>query len=131
MEAAKLLGPPGMMLWSRSLSLSSVVAAVWIFRMFQVPQRPTACNRGNRGKVVGWWRRTCRPLKRPRVPGIVARLLAFPVRNDEVQNKDQYCNRLYKRANRDDEVHRDPTTSGLVGVNPAWHAKQTGKVHDI
>ena len=57
--------------WLSSLA-PSLVAAVRIFRMLQIPQRPPARDHRNRREVVGRRRRARRPFERPGVPRIVA-----------------------------------------------------------
>src|SRR5262245_65613362 len=68
-------------------SLRLLVAAIRIFRMLQIPQRPTTRDGWDFGKVVGRRRRTDRPFERPRVPGIVAGFLALPVRDDQIPDE--------------------------------------------
>src|SRR5262249_20762572 len=88
---------------------ASVITTVRIFWMFQIPQRSSACDNRNRGKVVGWRRRTRRPLERPGIPRIVPRFGSFEIRNDEVPHEDQDGDRLNECTDRDDQVQRVPT----------------------
>src|SRR4051794_22583171 len=53
------------------------VRIVWVL---EIPERAAASHGWNDGKVICGWRRTGRPLKRPRVPGIAPRIVAFEVR---------------------------------------------------
>src|SRR5262247_3430941 len=69
---------------ARSLSL---VAAVRIFRMLQIPQRPaTADCRDGRKVVCRRWG-AYRPFESPCVPGIIPCNLSLPIRNEEVRYK--------------------------------------------
>src|SRR5262245_2916857 len=84
---------------ARSLS---VVAAVRVFRMLQIPQRPAAGDCRDRSKVV------CRrwgaygPFESPCVPGIIPCKSSLPIRNDEVRYKHQDGDALNECADRDD-----------------------------
>src|SRR5262245_7447622 len=67
------------------ITRSSLVAAVRIFRMLQVPERPPARDRRHGREVVGGRRRAHRPFERPGIPRISSRSGAFPVRNDQIR----------------------------------------------
>src|SRR5213593_686348 len=113
-----------------ALSLS-LVAAVRVFRMFQIPQRTAAGNCRNRSKVVRRWRGAYGPFESPCIPGIIPCRVSLPIRNDEVRYKHQNGDALNECADRDDQVHRVPTAARLVGVDAARHAEQSGNVHYV
>src|SRR5262245_43009750 len=69
---------------ARSLSL---VAAVRIFRMFQVPQRPAARHHRDGREVVRRRWRADRPLEGPGVPRVLAGRRPLPVRPDEIDDE--------------------------------------------
>src|SRR5262245_4022526 len=94
-----------------SIARSLLVAAVRVFGMLEIPQRPPEGADRDGGEVVGRRRRAGGPLERPRVPRIVARLHPPPVRDQQVGHEDQNGDRLDERANRDEQVHRVPATA--------------------
>src|SRR5437867_12044837 len=105
-----------------ALSLS-LVAAVWVFRMLSIPQRPPARDCRDRGKVVCGRRGAYGPFESPCVPGIIPCKISLPKRNDEVRHKHHNGDALDKCADRDDEVQGVPTAAGLVGADAARHAE--------
>src|SRR5215813_13253887 len=113
---------------ARSLSL---VAAVRVFRMLQIPQRPAAGDCRDRRKVV------CRrwgaygPFESPCVPGIIPCNVSLPIRNDEVCDKHENGDALNECADRYDQVQRVPAAARLVRVYAARHSQQSGNVHHI
>src|SRR6266699_4917644 len=114
-----------------SLILPSLIAAVRVFRMLEIPQWTAAGDCWNRSEVVYGRRGAYGPFEIPCVPRIITGLRSFPIRNDKVGYKHQNGNALDKCADRDDQVHRVPTAAGLVGVDAAGHAEQTGNVHHV
>src|SRR5262249_38748517 len=58
-------------------SFPSLIAAVRIFRMLQIPQWPAACDYGDGRKIIRGRRGGNRPFESPRVPRIVPRLGAL------------------------------------------------------
>src|SRR5580698_609983 len=111
--------------------IRSLITAIGIFRMLQVPQGATARDYRNRRKVIGWGRGRYRPFERPCVPGIVTSSDSLEIRKDEVCHEHKNREGLDKRADRNDEVQSIPTPPWLIGVDPAGHAKQSGNVHDV
>src|SRR5262245_50639593 len=106
--------------------IALLVAAVRIFRMLQIPQRPSAGHCRNGCKVVrGWWG-AYRPLESPCVPGIIPRNISLPIRNDEVRYKHQNGNALNECADGYDEIQRVPTTARFVGVDATRHSQESG-----
>src|SRR5215468_9659087 len=101
--------------------IASLVSAVRIFRMLQIPQRPAAGDCRDGRKVV------CRrwgaygPFESPCVPGIIPCNVSLPIRNKEVRYKHQDGDALNECADRDGQVQRVPTAARLVGVDPARH----------
>src|SRR5262250_1165297 len=89
--------------------IGSLVAAVRVFRMLQIPQRPAAGDCRDGRKVV------CRrwgaygPFESPCVPGIIPCNVSLPIRNDEVRYKHQDGDALNECADRDGQVQRVPT----------------------
>src|SRR5262249_14196953 len=106
-------------------------AAVRIFRVFQVPQWTAACNHRKHGKVICWRWRASGPLQCPRIPGVIAGHFPLEIRPDQVPYENQNCDALDKRSIRNDQVHCVPPAAGLVGVNAARHAEQSGEVHGV
>src|ERR1700722_16702072 len=99
----------------------SLIAAIGIFGMLQVPQGTAALDCRNGRKVIGWGRRTGGPFQCPCVPWIIAGLRSFEIRNDQVCYKYKDCNRLNKCADCDEQIQGVPTTARLIGVDPARH----------
>src|ERR1051326_1260687 len=69
--------------------LVSLVRAVRIFGMLQVPEWPAAGDHRDGRKVIGRRRRCYRPFQRPCVPRIVPRLIALPIGADEVPHENE------------------------------------------
>src|ERR1700756_1787695 len=109
----------------------SLIAAIGIFRMLQIPQRSTARNRGNGHKVVRRRRRTDGPFQRPCIPRIIARLHSFEIRNDQVCYKYKDRNRLNKCTDRDQQIQGVPTTAGLIRIDSSWHPQNARNVHHV
>src|ERR1700722_20921994 len=99
----------------------SLIAAIGIYRMLQVPQRASARDRRNGRKVIRRWRRTDGPFQRPRVPGIVTGSGSLEIRDDETCNEQENCDCLDERPDRNDKVQGIPTPPGLVGVDSPRH----------
>src|SRR5262245_35018329 len=108
---------------ARSLSL---VAAVRVFRMLQIPHRPAAGDGRDGRKVVCRRWRAYGPFESPCVPGIIPCKSSLPIRNDEVRYKHQDGDALNECADRDGQVQRVPTAARLVGVDPARHSQESG-----
>src|SRR6266581_8049115 len=104
----------------------SLVAAVRVFRMLEIPQRPPAGDSRDGSKVVRRRRGAYGPFESPCVPGIIPRPLSLPIRNDEVRYKHQNGDALNECADRDDQVHRVPAASRLVGIDATWHSQESG-----
>src|SRR5262249_42460762 len=99
---------------ARSLLL---VAAVRIFRMLQIPQRPSAGEcRDVRKVVCGRWGAYA-PFESPCIPGIIPCNVSLPIRNEEVRYKHQDRNALSECADRDDQVQSVPAAARLVGID--------------
>src|SRR6185295_20377272 len=64
----------------------SLVAAVGVFRMFQIPERTPARDRRDRREVVRRRRGAHGPFECPGVPRIVSGPFAFPIRDDQVRH---------------------------------------------
>src|SRR5215510_2863370 len=84
--------------------IASIVSAVRIFRMLQIPQRSAAGDCRDGRKVV------CRrwgaygPFESPSVPGIILCNVFLPIRNDEVCDKHENGDALNECADRYDQV---------------------------
>src|SRR5271154_331492 len=66
------------------IAVRSLIAAIGIFRMLQVPQGAAALDCRNDRKVVRGRRRTDAPFQRPCVPGIVTGSGSLEIGNYEV-----------------------------------------------
>src|ERR1700691_4121681 len=95
----------------------SLIAAIGVFRMLQVPQGASARNRRNGRKVIRSRRRTDGPFQCPRVPRIVTGSGSLEIRNYEVCQKNNNRKCLNERADGYDEVQSIPTAPWLVGVD--------------
>src|SRR5260370_14687040 len=93
-------------------SIPSLIAAVRVFWVLQIPQWPAARDCGERSKVVDRGRRTYGPFKSPGIPGIVSRFGSFEVRNNHVRDE-------HKRRNPLDECSDSYTTVQRVPTPPA------------
>src|SRR3954471_299476 len=113
------------------ITRSSLVTAIGIFRMFQIPQRAPAGDARNGWEVVSRRWRTDGPFERPAVPWILAGPGALPVGDDQVCDEHQDADGLDERADRDDQVDSVPPTARFVGVDAARHAQQSREVHRI
>src|SRR5262245_38887463 len=91
--------------------IASLVSAVRIFRMLQIPQRPAAGDCRDGRKVVCRRWRAYGPLESPCIPGVVPCKSPFPIRNNEVRHKHQYGDALNECADGDDQIQRIPTTA--------------------
>src|SRR5580692_4029201 len=109
----------------------SLITAIWIFRMLQVPQGAAACHCRNRRKVIGRGRRRCGPFQRPCVPRVVTGPGSLEIRNDEVGNEQENCEGLNERADCDEQVQGIPTTAGLIRVDSPWHPQNARNVHHV
>src|SRR5215831_331262 len=109
----------------------SFVAAVRIFRMLQIPQRPAAGDCWYGCKVVCGWRGAYGPFESPCVPGIIPCKSSLPKRNDKVRYKHENGDALNECADRYDQVQRVPPAARLVRIDAARHSQQSGNVHDI
>src|SRR6202035_642878 len=96
------------------LSLS-LIAAIGVFRMLQVPQGAAARDRRNGCKVIRRGRRTDGPFQCPRVPRVVTGSLSLEIGNYEVCQEHENRECLNERADSNDEVQSVPTAAGLVG----------------
>ena len=67
----------------------SLVAAVGIFRMFQIPERTPARDHRNRREVVRRRWRARGPLERPGVPGIFPALSPFKYETTRFAHKHE------------------------------------------
>src|SRR6202030_4358515 len=112
-------------------SIPSLIAAVRIFWVLQVPQRSAARNSGDRSEVIFGGRRTYRPLQSPGIPGIVSGFCSLEVRNDQVQDKHQGGDSLDERTDGHEKVQGVPAAPWLVGVDAPRHPKQAGNVHQV
>src|SRR5437764_15254631 len=99
--------------------------------MFQVPQRPSAANNRLYGEVVDRWRTRRRPLQRPRVPRIMAGLLAVIIRPHHVVHKNQSAHRLKERPDANDKVPPIPPAPRLIRINPSRHPKEPRYMHEV
>src|SRR5580765_7436636 len=94
---------------------SSLVAAVGIFRMLQIPQRAPAGDARNGCEVVRRRWRTDGPFERPGIPRILSRVGALPVRQDQVCDEHEDADGLDECAEGDDQVDGVPAAARLVG----------------
>src|ERR1700683_2896314 len=115
----------------RSYDLPSLIAAIGVFRMLQVPQGASARNRRNGRKVIRSRRRTDGPFQCPRVPRIVTGSGSLEIRNYEVCQKHDNRKCLNERADGYDEVQSIPTAPWLVGVDPTGHPEHSRNVHYV
>src|SRR5216684_3189923 len=109
----------------------SLIAAIGVFRMLQVPQGAAARDRRNGRKVIRRWWRTDGPFQCPCVPRVVTGPGSLEIRNYEVCYEHENRDCLNERADSDDKVQGVPTAAGLIGVDPAWHAEQSWNVHHV
>src|SRR5262245_13107723 len=109
----------------------SLVAAVRIFRMLQVPQGPAAGDCWDGRKVVCRRWGACGPFESPCVPRIIPCKSSLPIRNDEIRYEHQNGNALNECADRDNQIQGVPTAARLVGIDAARHAEQSGNVHHV
>src|SRR5258708_10619351 len=111
--------------------MSLLVLPIGIFRMLEIPQRPSALHLRNGCEVVCWRRRSRGPLERPCIPGIASGKLTPKVRPKQVANEHHHARRLKEHANCHDEIPDVPAASRLVGVDSARHPENAGNVHEI
>src|SRR5580704_11078682 len=109
----------------------SLIAAIGIFRMLQVPQGAAARDGRNGRKVIRRGRRTGGPFQCPRVPRVVTGPVSLEIGNYEVCYKHENRDRLNERADADKQVQSVPAAARLVGVDTAQHTQQTGNVHEV
>src|ERR1700685_1488585 len=109
----------------------SLIAAIGVFRMLQVPQGAAARDCRNRRKVIRWGRRADRPFQCPCIPRVVTGSGSLEIRNDEGRNEHENRERLNERADSDDEVQSIPTAPWLVSVDSAWHPQNAWNVHHV
>src|SRR5262245_3129727 len=86
--------------------IGSLVAAVRVFRMLQIPQRPATGDCRDGRKVVGRRWGAYGPFESPCVPGIIPCKSPFPIRNNEVRYKHQDGDALNECADGDDQIQR-------------------------
>src|SRR5690242_17523927 len=110
---------------------SLLVLPVRIFRMFYVPQRPTAGDDRDCGEGVLARRRRRGPLQRPRVPWVVSGCRAFEVGPEKVRYPTRDSDDLEHHADGDDQIPEFPATAGVVRVDAARHAENSRDVHEI
>src|SRR5690349_21044567 len=100
------------------IALSSLlVSPVRILRMFEVPKRPAASDRGNQCEIIGGRRRSSGPLERPGIPRVAPCTLALEVRPQQVANEGQNTNGLKDHSYGRQEIPQVPTAPGLVGID--------------
>src|SRR5258706_4067567 len=99
--------------------------------MLEIPQGTAATHDRNHSVVVHRRRRTCGPLKRPRVPRIIPRRLASQVRPNQVDGKDEDSGCLKDDAYRYDQIPDVPTATGLIGIDPSRHSEHSRDMHEI
>src|ERR1700735_3507757 len=97
--------------------VGSLIAAIGILPMLQVPQGTAALDCRNRRKVIGRGRRAGRPFQRPCIPGIVTGSSSLEIRNDEVCNENENRECLDKRADRNDEAKSIDRKSVVQGTS--------------
>src|ERR1700722_4366964 len=109
----------------------SLIAAIRIFGMLQIPQGSAALDGRNGREVIRRGRGTDRPFQGPCVPWIIAGLFSLEIRNDEICNEHKNCDCLNERADRNDEIQSVPTAPRFVGVDPARHPENARNMHHV
>ena len=99
--------------------------------MLKVPERAAALDRRDGMEVVCRRRRIRGPLECPGVPRITSRGFAPEIGPEQVSQEDQNPGSLEKNSDGHNEVPRVPTPPRLVGVDPSWHAQQSGDMHEV
>src|SRR5262249_31368242 len=110
---------------------SSLVLPVRVFRVFQIPKWARATDYRNALEVVLRRWRSCGPLKRPRIPGVISRLFALARRPENIPCQTSNTGDLKDDSNGSDQIQYLPAAPGVVGVDPSGHAQQSRYVHCV
>src|SRR5271154_425534 len=104
---------------------------IGVFRMLQVPERPTAPDLRDLREFVRRRRRAGGPLEGPRIPGIAPGQRTAEIRPQQVRNKKQHARGLKGYADSDNEIPDVPAAPRLVGIDSTRHPEHAGNVHEI
>ena len=111
---------------------SSFVLPVRIVGMLEVPQRAAAAHHRIGREVIRRRRRGRGPLQRPRIPWIVAGLVAVKVASRSGSRRRSAPRSPWMMPPTEiDHVERVPSAVGLVGVDGARHAENADEMHGV